>query len=84
MTVGDKSALFIGPQGEQGEVFAALWSHLLKVTMQRRAQRFADDPEWQPISVETHNSDHEAVQSALEQLLGLLREEIPTLSLIHI
>jgi len=80
MTVGDKSALFIGPQGEQGEVFAALWSHLLKVTMQRRAQRFADDPEWQPISVETHNSDHQAVQSALEQLLGLLREEIPTFS----
>ena len=80
MTVSDKSTLFIGPQGEQGDVFSVLWEHLLKVTMQRRAQRFAEDPEWQPLSTEARHSDLEAVQSALEQLLGMLREEIPTFS----
>jgi len=80
MKASDTSALFIGPKGEQGAVFSSLWDHLLAVTLQRRAQRFADDPEWQPLFTKAHPSDYAVVQSALEELLDLLREEIPTFS----
>ena len=80
MTDGSKSTLFIGPKGEQGRVFSSLWDHLFSVTMQRRSQRFANDSEWHPLATTAHDSDHATVLSALEELLGLLREEIPTFS----
>ena len=80
MTDGSKSTLFIGPKGEQGRVFSSLWDHLFLVTMQRRSQRFANDSEWHPLSSTAHDSDQATVLSALEELLGLLREEIPTFS----
>ena len=80
MTDGSKSTLFIGPKGEQGRVFSSLWDHLFSVTMQRRSQRFANDSEWHPLATTAHDSDQATVLSALEELLGLLREEIPTFS----
>ena len=80
MTDGSKSTLFIGPKGEQGRIFSSLWDHLFSVTMQRRSQRFANDSEWHPLATTAHDSDHATVLSALEELLGLLREEIPTFS----
>ena len=80
MTDGSKSTLFIGPKGEQGRIFSSLWDHLFSVTMQRRSQRFANDSEWHPLASTAHDSDQATVLSALEELLGLLREEIPTFS----
>ena len=80
MTDGSKSTLFIGPKGEQGRIFSSLWDHLFSVTMQRRSQRFANDSEWHPLATTAHDSDQATVLSALEELLGLLREEIPTFS----
>ena len=80
MTAGSKSTLFIGPKGEQGQVFSSLWDHLLSVTMNRRSQRFANDCEWHPLSTTVHHGDQATVLSALEELLDLLREEIPTFS----
>ena len=80
MTDGSKSTLFIGPKGEQGRIFSSLWDHLFSVTMQRRSQLFANDSEWHPLATTAHDSDQATVLSALEELLGLLREEIPTFS----
>ena len=80
MTDGSKSTLFIGPKGEQGRIFSSLWDHLFSVTMQRRSQRFANDSEWHQLATTAHDSDQATVLSALEELLGLLREEIPTFS----
>ena len=80
MTAGSKSTLFIGPKGEQGQVFSSLWEHLLSVTMNRRSQRFANDSEWYPLSTTAHHDDQATVLSALEELLDLLRKEIPTFS----
>ena len=80
MTDGSKSTLFIGPKGEQGRIFSSLWDHLFSVTMQRRSQRFANDSEWHPLATTAHDSDQATVLSALEELLGLLREEIHTFS----
>ena len=75
-----KPALFIGPKGEQAQIFAGLWQHLLDVTMMRRQTRFASDPEWSPQSVPGNLLDAPAMRGALESLLALLSNEIPTFS----
>jgi len=75
-----KPALFIGPKGEQAQIFAGLWQHLLDVTMTRRQTRFASDPEWSPQGVPGNLLDAPAMRDALESLLALLSNEIPTFS----
>lgn len=75
-----KPGLFIGPKAEQAEAFAGLWRHLLEITIQRRQTRFAVDPEWAPVPVDAELGSAAAVQDALDSLLALLSEEIPTFS----
>ena len=72
--------LFIGPKGEHAQRFADLWQHLLAITMRRRQQRFADDPEWAPAQALANNEKLPDLQDALESLLALLSKEIPTFS----
>jgi glutamate/tyrosine decarboxylase-like PLP-dependent enzyme len=70
--------LFIGPKGEYAKQFGALWQHLLDTTMHRRSTRFNGDPEWVWESRGINKPPD--IQRALDELLGLLREEIPTFS----
>lgn len=73
-------SLFLGPKGEKADAFASLWEHLLSITMQRRATKFVDDPEWQQVARESAVTGGFDLTVALESLLTLLREEIPTFS----
>ena len=74
-------SLFLGPKGEKAEAFASLWEHLLSITMQRRASKFVDDPDW-PTGCAGGRRYRPPfdLTVALESLLTLLREEIPTFS----
>ena len=72
------ASLFIGPKGEYAKQFGALWQHLLDTTMHRRRTRFIGDPAWVWENRGTNNLPD--IQRALDELLGLLREEIPTFS----
>jgi len=72
------ASLFIGPKGEYAKQFSALWEYLLDTTMHRRNTRFSGDPEW--IWENQEGNKVPDIQRALDDLLNLLREEIPTFS----
>ena len=74
------SPLFVGPKGEYAEDFTSLWNHLLTTTMARRAERFSHDPDWRPAQKRQEQHSAATIEAALEELLALLKEEIPTFS----
>jgi len=74
------SPLFVGPKGEYAEDFTSLWDHLLTTTMARRAGRFRHDPDWRPAQQRQGPHSAATIEAALEELLALLKEEIPTFS----
>jgi glutamate/tyrosine decarboxylase-like PLP-dependent enzyme len=74
------SPLFVGPKGEYAEDFTSLWNHLLSTTMARRAGRFRYDPDWRPAQQRQGQHSAATIEAALEELLALLKEEIPTFS----
>jgi glutamate/tyrosine decarboxylase-like PLP-dependent enzyme len=72
--IQQSSPLFIGPKGEYADAFATLWQSLFERTMARRDTLFSGDPRW------SAGRDTADPAQGLDQLLDVLRQEIPTFS----